>query len=233
MRTNNCFRRKGLYAGREFLDYGIKRGEKVLDIGGGCSPFYLATHILDVSSEEYDAQRYNKGVRVMQAQELIEGTTDRLVEFGDNEFDFIYCSHILEHVENLPEALQEINRVGKRGFVAVPHCLYDFWGAPASSGHKWFCDYDYADNIFLIKKREPREFVDLIAHHWGDVMWGDKGERNKMWRMMFEGHNCGGIRMFWEIRFFWEDRIYYRVDDTILPQLDLFKEMMREVDDGC
>lgn len=227
MDTAKCFKIGGLYSGRDYLDYGIASGDRVLDIGGGNHPFKYATHILDSSKKEFNLQRYHQKIETKAEQTLIDGTTDGLVKFKDNEFDFIYCSHILEHVEDLPTAIQEISRVGRRGFVATPHCSYDFWAVPRSSGHKWFCDYDYVNNIFLIKKRTPSDFVDIVADVWGtDVMWGDKGKRNEKWRNFFEGHNCGGIRMFWEIRFFWEDKIDYKIDNNILPQLNLFREMI-------
>lgn len=230
MNTAHCFKTTGLYAGREELDYRILFGDRVLDIGGGSAPFKYATHILDSTAEEYNAQRYNEQVKLREGQKLINGTTDRLIEFKDNDFDFIYCSHLLEHVENLPETLDEISRVGKRGFVAVPHCLYDAWSVPATSGHKWFCDYDYTDNVFLIRKRPPNHFIEVSADLWSDLMWADEGKKNASWRTAFEGHNCGGIRMFWEIRFFWSGKIIYRVDETILPQFDLFVQMIRDRD---
>lgn len=230
MRTSQCFKTVGSYAGRDELDYGIVFGDKVLDIGGGTNPFKHATHILDSTSLEYDQQRYGRGITLEEHQQLIDGTTDKLVEFAENEFDFIYCSHVLEHVHNLPEVMEEISRVGKRGFVAVPHCLYDAWAAPASSGHKWFCDYDYINDIFLIRKRPPNHFIATSAELWNDVMWGDDGKKNLYWNVAFEGHNCGGIRMFWEIRFFWNGKIDYKVDETILPQFDLFVQMIDERD---
>lgn len=34
-----------------------------------------------------------------------------LGQFGDGQFDLVYSSNVLEHVENLPRALQEIHRV--------------------------------------------------------------------------------------------------------------------------
>jgi len=230
MNTSGCFKTFGYYAGRDNLDYGIMDGDKVLDIGGGSKPFKLATHVLDSSLKEYDLQRYNANVKLFEGQVLIEGTTDRLAEFNDNEFDFIYSSHTLEHIEDLPRVIPEISRIGARGFVAVPQCLYDFWAVPLSSGHKWFCDYDYENDVFLIKKREHTDFVDFISHVWGnEVMWGDKGRRNLVWRNIFEGHNCVNIRMFWEIRFFWKDKIDFRIDNAILPQLNLFKETMNNI----
>jgi predicted SAM-dependent methyltransferase len=225
--TRNCFIAQGMYAGRDLLDYGIKEGDKVLDIGGGVHPFAYATHILDSLDEEFDKQRYGAKVDLEDHQTLIEGTTDDLVNFKDNEFDFIYTSHTLEHVVNLPKALEEISRVGNRGFVAVPHYLYDLWSVKEETGHKWFCDY--RDDVLLIRERDQRDFVDYIAHEWEKVMWGEDWDKTEKWRRMWEGHFCIGTRIMWEIRFFWYDYIDYKVDPTMFYQLDLHREMVAQL----
>lgn len=44
--------------------------------------------------------------------------------FKDNTFDEIYCSHILEHVDDLIKTMREIKRIGKKEaeiIVRVPH----------------------------------------------------------------------------------------------------------------
>ena len=39
--------------------------------------------------------------------------------FEDNTFDFVLCNHVLEHVENDIEALEEIKRVMKKGALGI------------------------------------------------------------------------------------------------------------------
>jgi SAM-dependent methyltransferase len=44
--------------------------------------------------------------------------------FKDNSFDEIYCSHILEHVDDLIKVMKEIKRIGKNNaeiIIRVPH----------------------------------------------------------------------------------------------------------------
>jgi hypothetical protein len=226
MTTKNCFRIDGAYAGRDNLGYGIKKGDKVLDIGGGARSFIHATHILDSTNTEFEAQRYNNQIELESGQILIDGTTDDLMQFKDNEFDFIYTSHTLEHVIDLPHVLEEISRVGKRGFVAVPHYLYDFWSVDLSSGHKWFCDY--SRGFFLIRERLPNDFVPYASREWENIMRGEGWDKPGIWRTLWDGSFCVGIRPFWEIRFFWYDCIDYKVDDTMFYQLDLFREMVAQ-----
>ena len=224
--TKNCFRLDGFYGGRDVLDYGIRDGEKVLDIGGGVNPFIHATHILDSTNDEFDAQRYNAELRLKEGTIFLNGTTNDLPNYKDNEFDFIYTSHTLEHVENLPESLDEISRVGKRGFVAVPHYWYDMWAVDSNSGHKWFCGF--RDNIFLLRARTKYDFITYIAEEWGSLLWGEDWAKTEFWRRIWDSHYCIGTRTFWEIRFFWYDQIDYKVDNTMFYQLDVFREMIAQ-----
>lgn len=44
--------------------------------------------------------------------------------FKDNEFDLIYTSHVLEHLENLPKVMEELKRISREGariIIRVPH----------------------------------------------------------------------------------------------------------------
>ncbi len=41
------------------------------------------------------------------------------IQFPDNSFDFIYCSHVLEHVPDDRQAMREIHRVLSEGGTAV------------------------------------------------------------------------------------------------------------------
>jgi len=44
--------------------------------------------------------------------------------FRDNEFDEIYTSHVLEHLDDLPKVMTELKRICKKGariVIRVPH----------------------------------------------------------------------------------------------------------------
>jgi SAM-dependent methyltransferase len=218
-----CFNDKGRYSGRNSLDYEIDKKDKVLDIGGGHHPFPLATHILDSEGDTFDNQRGGNKLILLPHQILMNGTTDLLCTFEDNEFDFIYTSHTLEHIEDLPRVIDEISRVGKRGFVAVPHCVYDFWCASAEAGHKWF--FDYKKDTLLMRRRETTDRDEFAHQEWNNIMW--KGT-HPTWCAYWEGHGSFGLRFLWEIRFFWSEKIEYKIDEDIFPQIDVFRAWQRE-----
>ena len=227
--SNGCFGSGSNYSCILHLAYGIKKGDKVLDIGGGSKPFPYATHILDKQDEKYNNQRYGRDLQLLKGQILISGTTDKLKEFKDNEWNFIYCSHILEHIDNLPEVLKEISRVGKRGFVAIPHYIGDFFAVNSAQGHKWFSDYK--NEILYIKKREPLDFHNEFAGYWKNFIWNKGQERP---RDIWEGHNGEfGLRFLWEIRFFWKNRIDFQEENwmnTFFKNIEYYRAYQKHME---
>ena len=61
--------------------------------------------------------------------------------FESKEFDFVYCSHVLEHVDNPELACKELMRVAKRGYIETPKKAKDLWLNTAKiSNHRWSVD---------------------------------------------------------------------------------------------
>ena len=55
--------------------------------------------------------------------------------FPDDEFDEIYCNHVLEHLDNVVATMKELYRIGKNKckiFIRVPHasCSFTTWSDP-------------------------------------------------------------------------------------------------------
>ena len=98
---------------QRYVKFDIQPGDQVLDIGSGGDPFPYSTVLTDRFMEE-SPSRY---------ESLVKGDKPFLVSdidalpFRDNSFDFVFCAHVLEVVENPLKACAEIMRVGKRGFI--------------------------------------------------------------------------------------------------------------------
>jgi SAM-dependent methyltransferase len=119
---------------QEFVEFGIKDGEKVLDIGSGADPFPLATVLADAYVGD-TPHRYGK--LIVDAHPFYQCNIENML-FKDKEFDFVYCSHVLEHVDNPIKACSELMRVGKRGYIETPTLALDALFAQAEkSRHKW------------------------------------------------------------------------------------------------
>ncbi len=117
------------------MQWDIRQGDRVLDVGSGGWPFRLATHLVD---------RY-PGSTSHRVEPLITGDRPLIVAdvwqlpFADRSFDFVFCSHVLEHVSDPGRAIREIARVGKRGYIETPSRLSDvmFNFTGIKDHHRW------------------------------------------------------------------------------------------------
>ena len=140
-----------------YFDFSIKPGDKVLDMGSGHIPFPLATHLADITLEDHFAGRAGVPFKYVDSKPVYECNVEK-TSFADKEFDFVYCSHVLEHVRDPATACTELMRIGKRGYIECPSRGKDTFFATASlSNHLWaveclngmlvFTEYNDADKL--------------------------------------------------------------------------------------
>jgi len=114
-----------------YLKARLPRGAKVLDIGSGSNPWFRS----NVLFEKYPDDDTERGGRLVRdGREIVFGDAEKL-PFPDKHFDFVYCSHVAEHVENIGLFFQEIQRVGKAGYIETPN--YIFEQAIGTTTHSW------------------------------------------------------------------------------------------------
>ncbi|MBF0450246.1 MAG: class I SAM-dependent methyltransferase [Candidatus Magnetomorum sp.] len=137
--------------------------DKVLDIGSGNIPFKYATHLADLSLDDGSIGRANSQFKYINGKQVFQCDIENML-FKDNEFDFVYCSHVLEHVQNPEKACKELIRVGKRGFIDTPTKGKDIWLNTAKiSNHRWWIEKINEKLIFTkYKKRELSGFESNI-----------------------------------------------------------------------
>jgi len=128
--------RYSLYQSR-FFNFGINPTDKVLDIGSGNIPFQLATHLADIAINDNYYGRAGVAFKYLDDKSVFECNIENM-PFGDKEFDFVCCSHVLEHVHNPQKACDELMRIGKRGYIETPTRAKDLWLNNAKvSNHRW------------------------------------------------------------------------------------------------
>ncbi|EKD87476.1 MAG: Methyltransferase type 11, partial [uncultured bacterium] len=86
----------------------IKPDDLVLDIGSGDKPFWRADVFVDLYTED-DQQRFS-GEMVYDKRKIFINANVEKLPFADKSFDFVFCSHLLEHVEHPDRAIAEITR---------------------------------------------------------------------------------------------------------------------------
>ena len=96
-----------------YIESLIKDGAKVLEIGPGHSPFSKATDFCGWTMEE-------KGR--LPNYKTADASTEKL-PYEDKEFDFVYCRHVIEDLWNPVNALKEISRITKAGYIETPSAL--------------------------------------------------------------------------------------------------------------
>ncbi len=114
----------------------------ILDIGAGHNPFKGITHVVEIDIHQ-GHQRGGRALVVPRSATLIAGDVMAL-PFRSGSFDYIYASHVLEHVDSPGSACREIVRVGAAGYIETPSPFLDQGlalrdaGPPESWIHKWF-----------------------------------------------------------------------------------------------
>ena len=74
--------------------------------------------------------------------------------FKDNEFDYIIASHVVEHVEDISYFLNELSRVGRRGYIEIPTRLEDNLVFENKKDHIWHLVFDDVNNQINISKKQ-------------------------------------------------------------------------------
>jgi len=141
----------------------IHPSDLVLEVGSGNNPNPRSDILVD--RYLYDNGQRAGGFRIVVDRPFIIADGYKL-PFKDKTFDYVICSHILEHMEDPEKFIAEIMRVGKAGCIEVPSDLSERifgWNF-----HLWYCRL-YKGRLELRKKKEGERFGGffhrLIARH--------------------------------------------------------------------
>lgn len=105
----------------------ISTTDLVLEIGPGATPHPRSDIFLEKkydSEEELIAQSGHVGL--LQTDKKIVYYNGDVFPFEDKKFDYVICSHVLEHVINPEVFISEIIRVGKKGYLEFPTIYYEY-----------------------------------------------------------------------------------------------------------
>lgn len=146
--------------GREYQQLpDFSRYKMILDVGPGQFPLPEATHFLDLERP----MSLPDGANL-----TILNLNERKLPWDTNLFDFVYCSHVLEHLDRPAEVLAELVRVGKSGYIEVPSVVLDFLMRYGGTHTKWAC-WKLADRklLFVEKSKEYNQLFTDWDRTWG------------------------------------------------------------------
>lgn len=147
----------------------LKESDVVLDIGAWGQPFNRSNYVIDFMPYE------TRGYYGFQGGERQYFTKETWIQqdicsrepfpFRDKQFDFVICSHTLEDIRDPIWVCQEMNRIGKQGYIETPSRLTESCRGVESrqrSGywhHRWLVEFQ--DNELIFNAKFP-----LIDQHW-------------------------------------------------------------------
>jgi len=128
----------------------------ILDIGCSVDAIEFAQTTADIQNLENFYQKKNKKFVLIKGKDL---------PFKDNEFDFVFASHVIEHVEDVAYFIKEIQRISKKGYIELPSMLEDniILSDNNIKDHKWFFQFDDVSNT-LLAERKKQLIEPFITH---------------------------------------------------------------------
>ena len=110
---------------------------RVLDLGSGHNPHPRANVIVDRYLEDTEEVAGRSGRAVVRsANQALVVADGSALPFADASFDFVICSHVVEHVTEIDAFCSELNRIGVRGFIETPGKYAEYLRHPRY--HVWF-----------------------------------------------------------------------------------------------
>lgn len=170
----------------------IRPQDKVLEIGPGSSPHPRSDAFLELdfgTRQDKILQRGGVPKEANFGNRPVHYYDGGEFPFGVNQFDYVICSHVIEHVAEPMSFLNEVFRVGAgRGYLEYPlityEYLYDF------DVHFHFVKFDFGQRVLrYLPKRETAfsEFavVSSLFQKTLECGWDDLCAANK--KLFFEG----------------------------------------------
>jgi len=99
---------------------------RVLDVGPGGTPHPRANVLLERNFDAPEAAAQRGHVPMAPSDKEIVYFDGGRFPFADGAFDYVICSHVLEHVEDVPAFVGELTRVAPRGYLEFPTILYEY-----------------------------------------------------------------------------------------------------------
>jgi SAM-dependent methyltransferase len=128
------------------FDLSIQSGYNVLEVGGGHNPHPRSNLVVDKFIETNYHRKSD--IRVLKNQKFLQADGEHL-PFKDNEFDYVICNQVLEHVDNPGQFLEEQSRVAKKGYIEVPSIIGEYLFPKES--HQWVI-LEFDNKLVLVKK---------------------------------------------------------------------------------
>jgi ubiquinone/menaquinone biosynthesis C-methylase UbiE len=105
----------------------IKLADRVLEVGPGGTPHSRSDVFLEMTHKDEETATLQRGSsKRLTTFKKIVYYDGGMFPFADGEFDYVICSHVLEHVQNIEYFLSELFRVAPKGYLEYPTIYYEY-----------------------------------------------------------------------------------------------------------
>ncbi len=174
---------------------------KILDIGCNRDAISYAQTAADIQ----DLSNFYKDKKFV----LIKGKD---LPFENNQFDFVFASHVIEHVEDISYFISELQRISKKGYIELPSMLEDniILSENNIKDHKWYFQFDDVNNLLLAEKKS--QLIEPFITH--GVLFNSLRKN---------------FRSSLVIELYWENEIDYKFENFTVPaEKPYFKSIIRK-----
>lgn len=177
----------------------IRTNDFVLEIGSGHNPKARSNVLCD----KFIADDEQRGGTIVTDRPIVEAD-GQFLPFADRAFDYVICSHVLEHVETPDLLISELMRVAPRGYIETPSEI----GERIYGWHYHHWVVNLIDGRLVLQKNDKRAEFGQLFH--------TLAAKDKYWRRFHITHH----RLFL-VQYEWEGKIDYEIVDAQESPLDL------------
>lgn len=177
----------------------ISKKDFVLEVGSGGHPLSRSDVLLDKFIYDTTQRDTSSFCPIVIDRPFVCGDAEQM-PFQDNAFDYIYCSMLLEHL-NDPEAfLKECMRVGRKGYIVTPNEISE----------KIF-GWDYHKNIVILNN-DILVIKSKNKNNWGIFggFFHELWKEYKDFKRIFTKYSS-----LFETHYEWKGKIKYKVEKNI------------------
>ena len=166
--------------------------DRVLEVGPGATPHPRSNVFLELAYHSLEEKLLQRGGGVDEGhfgERPVIQYDGGIFPFGDGEFNYVICSHVIEHVNDPAAFMREVFRVGNgRGYLEYPLITYEYMYGFAV--HQHFLKFDHSSRVlqFLPKTATDfHQFAPIQSFFYASLEkgWDDICAANK--QLFFEG----------------------------------------------
>ncbi|MYB94284.1 methyltransferase domain-containing protein [Candidatus Poribacteria bacterium] len=167
----------------------IRPNDFVLEIGSGHNPKARS----DVLCDKFIGDDEQRGGAIITDRPIVEADGE-LLPFADRAFDYVICSHVLEHVKDPKRFIAELTRVARRGYIETPSEIGErIYGWHY---HNWVVNL--VDGCLMLRKNEKNSQFGKLFHRLAVT--------DKHWKRFHMTHHH-----LFLVQHEWEDKIDYKI----------------------